>query len=90
MVILTTIIPNNIVQIIKLKLLRSHYSTTCEYLLKMVKTRRFIVAKHFQKNPEPSDLQLIEEELPSLHNGGKDFNNRVIYVSIKQMQVDVT
>lgn len=35
----------------------------------MVKTRRFIVAKYFQKNPEPSDLQLIEEELPSLHNG---------------------
>lgn len=56
----------------------------------MVKARRFIVAKHFQKNPEPSDLQLIEEELPSLHNGGKDFNNSVVYVSIRQMKVDVT
>lgn len=38
----------------------------------MIKARKFIVLKHFKGKPQKSDLQLIEEELPSLQNGGKN------------------
>lgn len=38
----------------------------------MIKARKFIVLKHFNGKPKKSDLQLIEEELPSLQNGGKN------------------
>lgn len=38
----------------------------------MIKAKKFIVLKHFNGKPKKSDLQLIEEELPSLQNGGKN------------------
>ncbi|XP_032680454.1 prostaglandin reductase 1-like [Odontomachus brunneus] len=36
---------------------------------KMVKAKRYVVAKHFVNSPEPADLKLVEEELPDLQNG---------------------
>lgn len=42
----------------------------------MIKAKKFIVLKHFNGKPKKSDLQLIEEELPSLQNGGK---NLILY-----------
>ncbi|XP_068085740.1 prostaglandin reductase 1-like [Anabrus simplex] len=35
----------------------------------MVKTKKFVVAKHFEGEPKENDLQLVEEELPSLKDG---------------------
>lgn len=34
----------------------------------MVKAKKFVLAKHFQGEPKPTDLQLVEEELPPLQN----------------------
>jgi hypothetical protein len=36
----------------------------------MVKTKRFILAKHFVGEPKESDLQLVEEDLPALKDRG--------------------
>ncbi|CAL7951830.1 unnamed protein product [Xylocopa violacea] len=35
----------------------------------MVKTKRYVVVKHFEEEPKPTDLKLVEEELPPLQNG---------------------
>ena len=37
----------------------------------MVKTKKFILAKHFVGEPKADDLTLVEEELPPLQEGGK-------------------
>mgnify|MGYP004598372501 CR=1 FL=1 len=55
-------------------------------LRKMVKAKRFIVVKHFQNDPKPSDLQLIEEELPALQNGGKNLITCISIVDILFVQ----
>ncbi|XP_076278691.1 prostaglandin reductase 1 isoform X2 [Lasioglossum baleicum] len=34
----------------------------------MVKAKKFVLVKHFQGEPKPTDLQLVEEELPPLQN----------------------
>lgn len=39
----------------------------------MVKSQKYIVVKHFEGEPKPTDLQLVEEELPPLQNGGIAF-----------------
>lgn len=39
----------------------------------MVKAKKFIYAKRFDGEPKLSDFELIEEELPSLKDGGKIF-----------------
>jgi hypothetical protein len=36
----------------------------------MVKTKKFILAKHFVGEPKESDLQLIEDDLPALKDRG--------------------
>jgi len=41
----------------------------------MVKTKKFILAKHFVGEPKPDDLTLVEEELPPLQEGGKIIKN---------------
>ncbi|XP_043510637.1 prostaglandin reductase 1-like isoform X1 [Frieseomelitta varia] len=46
----------------------------------MVKVKRFVVVKHFQNDPKPSDLQLVEEELPDLQNG--EFLVQAEYLSV--------
>ncbi|KAK9297154.1 hypothetical protein QLX08_009030 [Tetragonisca angustula] len=46
----------------------------------MVKAKRFVVVKHFQNDPKPSDLQLVEEELPVLQNG--EFLVQAEYLSV--------
>ncbi|XP_003698241.1 prostaglandin reductase 1 [Apis florea] len=46
----------------------------------MIKARKFIVLKHFNGKPQKSDLQLIEEELPSLQNG--EFLIQAEYLSV--------
>jgi len=37
----------------------------------MVKTKKFIFAKHFVGEPKADDFTLVEEELPPLKEGGK-------------------
>lgn len=37
----------------------------------MVKAKKYVIMKHFVNNPKPTDLKLIEEELPALQDGGK-------------------
>jgi prostaglandin reductase 1 len=36
----------------------------------MVKTKKFILAKHFDGEPKESDLNLVEEDLPPLKDRG--------------------
>ncbi|XP_072758445.1 prostaglandin reductase 1 [Anoplolepis gracilipes] len=35
---------------------------------KMVKAKKYVLVKHFVNDPKPTDLQLVEEELPPLKN----------------------
>ncbi|XP_066585205.1 prostaglandin reductase 1-like [Prorops nasuta] len=35
----------------------------------MVKAKRFVIVQHFEKEPKPSDLKLVEEELPPINDG---------------------
>lgn len=35
----------------------------------MVKAKKYVIVKHFVDEPKPTDLQLVEEELPSIRNG---------------------
>lgn len=37
----------------------------------MVKAKKFVLRKHFDGFPKPDDLELVEEELPPLKDGGK-------------------
>ena len=38
---------------------------------KIVKARKYVVVNHFVNEAKPTDLKLVEEELPLLQNGGK-------------------
>ncbi|XP_076618704.1 prostaglandin reductase 1 isoform X1 [Colletes latitarsis] len=51
-----------------------------EQLSTMVKAKKFVVVKHFQGDPKPTDLQLVEEDLPSLQNG--EFLAEAEYLSV--------
>ena len=46
----------------------------------MVVAKKFIIAKHFEGEPKPSDLKLVEEELPPIKDGGKFFLFTVLFV----------
>ncbi|XP_046402075.1 prostaglandin reductase 1-like [Ischnura elegans] len=46
----------------------------------MVKTRRFITVKRFEGEPKPSDLKLVEEELPPLKDG--EFLCKAVWMSV--------
>lgn len=37
----------------------------------MMRAKKYVITKHFVNNPKPTDLKLIEEELPVLQDGGK-------------------
>lgn len=37
----------------------------------MVKTKKYILAKHFVGEPKEDDFEIVEEELPPLKKGGK-------------------
>ena len=39
----------------------------------MVIAKKFILEKHFKGKPKSSDLKIVEEELPSLQDGGTNF-----------------
>ena len=39
----------------------------------MVIAKKFILEKYFEGKPKRSDLKLVEEELPSLQDGGTHF-----------------
>lgn len=41
------------------------------HLRAMVKAKKYVVAKHFVNEAKPTDLKLVEEELPPLQNGGR-------------------
>ncbi|XP_017888530.1 prostaglandin reductase 1-like isoform X2 [Ceratina calcarata] len=47
---------------------RKSFSTVREQV-KMVKAKRFVVQKHFQGEPKTTDLKLVQEDIPPLHNG---------------------
>ncbi|KAL2716537.1 prostaglandin reductase 1-like [Vespula squamosa] len=46
----------------------------------MVKAKKFIVVKHFEGEPKPSDLKLVEEELAPITNG--EFLVEAEYLSV--------
>lgn len=49
----------------------AHKSSQNRYSSKrMVTSKKFILAKQFDGPPKLSDLQLVEEELPALKDGG--------------------
>ena len=37
----------------------------------MVKSKNFLIVKHFEGEPKESDFKLVEEELPPLKDGGE-------------------
>ena len=37
----------------------------------MVIAKKFIIAKYFEGEPKPSDVSLVDEELPPIKDGGK-------------------
>lgn len=37
----------------------------------MVKAKKYVIRKPFDGFPKPDDLELVEEELPALKDGGK-------------------
>lgn len=39
---------------------------------KMVKARKYVLAKHFQGEPKKTDLKIVEEELPPIKDGGEN------------------
>lgn len=45
-------------------------------LREMVKARKYVVVNYFVNEAKPTDLKLVEEELPPLQNGGR--NNDII------------
>jgi len=44
-----------------------------------MKAKKWILAKHFDGVPKESDMELVEEELPSLSDGGKEMKCRRFY-----------
>lgn len=38
----------------------------------MVKAQKYIISRRFDGFPKPGDLELVEEELPPLKDGGKN------------------
>ncbi|XP_076235629.1 prostaglandin reductase 1 [Calliopsis andreniformis] len=46
----------------RLLVLRKEFSS-------MVKAKKFVLVKHFQNEPKPTDVQVVEEELPPLQPG---------------------
>lgn len=36
----------------------------------MVKAKKFVLVNYFEGYPKPSDLQLVEEDLPNIKDGG--------------------
>lgn len=55
----------------------THRKTVVQNWKRMVTSKKFVLAKYFDGPPKESDLQLIEEELPPLKNGGKFIYLRV-------------
>ncbi|XP_053985244.1 prostaglandin reductase 1-like [Hylaeus anthracinus] len=51
-----------------------------EQLSTMVKAKKYVVVKHFEGEPKPTDLQLVEEDLPALQNG--EFLVQAEYLSV--------
>lgn len=49
-------------------LIRKFSTQSC----KMVKARKYVLVKYFTEKPQPTDLKLVEEELPPLKNGGRE------------------
>ncbi|XP_078049993.1 prostaglandin reductase 1 [Augochlora pura] len=45
---------------------KSFYDTCRAQFGTMVKAKKFVLVKHFQGEPKPTDLQLVEEELPPI------------------------
>lgn len=64
-------------QIKKVGYITSHLTRLKEtYLIlqnwhRMVTSKKFVLVKHFDGAPKVTDLKLIEEELPSIKDGGK-------------------
>lgn len=57
------------------KCLNLKYSSTRKFSTQsheMVKARKYVLVKHFTDKPKPTDLKLVEEELPALKNGGRE------------------
>ncbi|CAK9815987.1 Prostaglandin reductase 1 [Anthophora quadrimaculata] len=64
-----------------IRIIAKSFSTACQsHVNKMVKAKKFVVAKHFQNEPKATDLQLVEEELPALQTG--EFLVQAEYLSV--------
>nr|XP_033338472.1 prostaglandin reductase 1-like [Megalopta genalis] len=47
---------------------KSFYGVYGAHFSTMVKAKKYVLVKHFQGEPKPTDLQLVEEELPPIKN----------------------
>lgn len=61
-------------------ILQSFFTVSQRHFSKMVKAKKFLVVKHFEGEPKPTDLQLVEEELPPIRNG--EFLVEAEYLSV--------
>lgn len=50
---------------------KSNYTVHVRNLKGMVTSKKFVLAKQFDGPPKESDLEIVEEELPSIKDGGK-------------------
>ena len=51
----------------------------------MVTAKKFILEKHFKGEPKRSDLKLVEEELPTLQDGGTIFFSYIYAFTTRQV-----
>lgn len=59
-------------------------NTTARIWKRMVASKKFVLAKHFDGPPKESDLQLVEEELPPIKDGGNIYH---FYISDSNSQI---
>lgn len=48
-----------------------NYTVCVRNFQKMVTSKKFVLAKQFDGPPKESDLEIVEEELPPIKDGGK-------------------
>lgn len=47
--------------------------TTKQNIANMVNSRKFVLVKHFEDMPKETDLEIKEENLPELNDGGNKY-----------------
>ena len=53
----------------------------------MVKARKYVLRSHFSGVPKREDLEIVEEELPPLKDGGQEGGDLLLGCSLKLSNV---